>query len=329
MTLPNSRQLTRTWPYTRYKSFEASLRRAAGLWFAGRGYETHPKMGYCLARHDLWPKNLICEDVVEYIRQEQEKHRGEDSFPLHKYLHHGLSSQAMAFNLIGPLIVRNVLAPLKIAIEKLGTLWPDGKIDAVFEHDDRSVFNEDNGQPTSIDITLSGSCNSLFIEAKLVEREFGGCSVFAGGDCEGRNPYPERLGECYLHHIGRRYWQLLDELGFSEVALVRGAICPFANFYQFFREATFAFAKQGTFILLHDSRNPAFLRSTEDRKDHGGLWPFLYEAIPQNLRHRVGRLTIQMVVEAIQESGGHEDWIEDFKKKYGLGRSDRLSDGEI
>jgi hypothetical protein len=214
----------------------------------------------------------------------------------------------MAFNLIGPLIVRNDLGPLKIAIERLGIDWPGGDVAAVFEHDDRSVFNEDNGQPTSIDIILSGTCNSLFIEAKLVEREFGGCSVFAGGDCEGRNPYPDRLGECYLHHIGRKYWQRLDGLGFLEATLVNGAICPFANYYQFFREAMFAFAKQGTFILLHDARNPAFLRSTDDGMAHGGLWPFLYEAIPQNLRHRVGRLTIQMVVEAIQESGGHEDW---------------------
>jgi len=318
MKIPNSRQMAKTWPYTRYKSFEASLRKAAEQWFRERGHETHPKMGYCLARHDLWAKNLICEDVADYIRREQEKHLGEDSFPLHKYLHHGLSSQAMAFNLIGPLIVRNDLAPLKIAIEKLGVPWPEGKVEAVFEHDDRSVFNEDNGQPTSIDIILSGSCNSLFIEAKMVEREFGGCSVFTGGDCEGRNPYPERLGECYLHHIGRKYWQRLDELGFSEAALVKGAICPFANYYQFFREVTFAFAKRGIFILLHDSRNPAFLRSADDRNNQGGLWPFLYEAIPQNLRHRVGRLTIQMVVEAIQESGGHEDWIEDFKNKYGL-----------
>jgi len=134
-------------------------------------------MGYCLARHDLWPMNLICDDVADYIRQEQERHLGEDSFPLQKYLHHGLSSQAMAFNLIGPLIVRNDLGPLKIAIERLGIDWPGGDVAAVFEHDDRSVFNEDNGQPTSIDIILSGTCNSLFIEAKLVEREFGGCSV--------------------------------------------------------------------------------------------------------------------------------------------------------
>ena len=90
-------------------------------------------MGYCLARHDLWPMNLICEDVADYIRQEQERHRGEDSFPLHKYLHHGLSSQAMAFNLIGPLIVHNDLEPLKIAIERLGVEWPGGDVEAVFD----------------------------------------------------------------------------------------------------------------------------------------------------------------------------------------------------
>jgi POLQ-like helicase len=60
------------------------------------------KEGCCLARHDLCPQNIICEDVADYVRQEQKRLLGEDSFPLHKYLHHGLSSQAMAFNLIGP-----------------------------------------------------------------------------------------------------------------------------------------------------------------------------------------------------------------------------------
>ncbi len=318
MKLPNSRNLAGTWPYMRYKTFEASLRTAAEHWFNEKGQETHPKMGYCLARHELWPKNLICDDVVDYIRKEKDKKLGKDAFPLHKYLHHGLSSQAMAFNLFGPLIVRNDLAPLEIVIKKLGLDWPEGKVEPLFEYDDRDVFNEESGQPTSIDIMLAGSSRSIFIEAKLVEREFGGCSVFARGDCEGRNPYPERLGECYLHHIGRKYWDRLRELGFSEAPLVKGVICPFANYYQFFREATFAFAKKGSFILLHDARNPAFLRSTDDGKTYGGLWPFLYEAIPESLRHHVGRLTIQMVVEAIQESGGHEDWIQDFKKKYGL-----------
>jgi len=36
----NSRQLARTWPYTRYKSFEASLRKSAEQWFSERGCET-------------------------------------------------------------------------------------------------------------------------------------------------------------------------------------------------------------------------------------------------------------------------------------------------
>ena len=318
MAQANSRQLARTWPYTRYKKYEAAVRKAAEQWFSERGYKTHHKMRYCLADHDLWPKNIICEEVAEYICQEKDRLLGQDSYPLHKYLHHGLSSQALAFNLIGPLIVRNDLAPLKIVVQRLGIEWPSGKVKAAFEHDDRSVFNEDNGQPTSIDIVLTGESNSIFIEAKFVEREFGGCSVFAGGDCEGRNPYPEQLGKCYLHHIGREYWQRLDELGFSESELVKGAICPFANYYQFFREAAFAFTKRGSFILLHDERNPAFLKSTGDGETQGGLWPFLYEAIPEELRHRTGRLTIQMVVEAIQESGRHEDWIGEFKKKYGI-----------
>ena len=317
MKLQNSRQLARSWPHTRYKSFEDSLRQAAKEWFRDRKCEIHQRMDYCLARHDLWPQNIICKDVADYVLQEQKRRIGVGSFPLHKYLHHGLSSQAMAFNLIGPLIIRNDFGPLKIAIERSNIEWPGGEVKADFEYYEREVFNENNGQPTSIDIKLSGACESLFIEAKLVEREFGGCSVFARGDCEGRNPYPNKLNGCYLHHIGRNYWQKLDELGFSGATLVKGAICPFANYYQFFRETMFALLKQGVFILLHDERNPAFLRSKDDGIEYG-LWPFLYETIPQNLHHKVGKLSIQSVVEAIQKSGGHEDWIGDFRKKYGL-----------
>jgi len=37
MKIPNSRQMAKTWPYTRYKSFEASLRKAAEQWFGKRG----------------------------------------------------------------------------------------------------------------------------------------------------------------------------------------------------------------------------------------------------------------------------------------------------
>ena len=189
------------------------------------------RMRYCLKSHDSWPQNIICTDVAEYIRQEHEQNLGKDSFPLHKYLHHGLSSQAMVFNLEGPLIVRKDLEPLRVAVEKAGMPWPTGEVTAGFEYDDRAVFNEDSGQPTSIDLAISGDTTKIFIEAKLVEREFGGCSVFSGGDCDGRNPVSYRVDGCYLHHIGRNYWERMNEFCFGETAFTSGPICPFISYY--------------------------------------------------------------------------------------------------
>lgn len=123
MTETNSKQLARTWSFKRYKAFECELQGAAAEWFHKKGFDTHKRMAYCLKSHDIWPQNIICADVAEYIRQENEKNLGKDSFPLHKYLHHGLSSQAMVFNLVGPLIVRKDFAPLRVAIEKVGIAW--------------------------------------------------------------------------------------------------------------------------------------------------------------------------------------------------------------
>ena len=194
----NNRQLARTWPFKR------ELRDAAG-WFSNKGLATHARMRYCLKSHDSWPENIICTDVAEYIRQKHERNSGKDSFPLHKYLHHGLSSHAMVFNLVGQLIVRKDIKPLRVAIEKAGIPWPTGEVIAGFEYDDRAVFNEDSGQPTSIDLAISGETARIFIEAKLVEREFGSCSVFSGGDCDGKNPVSYGVDGCYLCHIGRKY----------------------------------------------------------------------------------------------------------------------------
>jgi hypothetical protein len=314
----SSRAMAKSWPYTRYKSFEESLRVSAASWFRAKGCPTHPRMNYCLLSHDLWSQNIICKDVADYIKQEKHRNLGKDSFPLHKYLHHGLSSQAMIFNLLGPLMVRGDVNILKNSFQKVGIDWPDGEIKTFFEHDDRLVFNEDSGQPTSIDAVVSGEKKSIFIEAKLVEKEFGGCSVFAGGDCEGRNPYPDNLDSCYLHHIGRKYWTRLDELGLSKSSIFRESICPFANYYQFFREVMFAFAKNGTFLLLYDERNPAFLRLHNNSQLQGGLWPFLEESIPKELRHLIGKISIQTIVEAIDGSGRHSDWILNFRQKYGI-----------
>lgn len=59
MTSKNSRHLAQTWPFARYKSYEGSLRKAAAQWFVNKGYNTDPRMNYCLDSHDLWPKNII------------------------------------------------------------------------------------------------------------------------------------------------------------------------------------------------------------------------------------------------------------------------------
>ena len=117
--------------------------------------------------------------------------------------------------------------------------------------------------------------------------------------------------------IGITAWKLI-KFDLDKTHLFDGEICPFANYYQFFREVLFALHQNGTFILLHDERNPAFLRRADDGTVQGGLWPFLYEAIPPRWQNRVGRLSIQSLVEEIGNSGRHNDWIGEFKAKYGM-----------
>ncbi|MEZ5358381.1 MAG: hypothetical protein R3F48_06075 [Candidatus Zixiibacteriota bacterium] len=317
MTDKSSKQLAKSWPYRRYNEFERELRDAAAKWFSKNKYATNTRMPYCLKSHGDWPQNIICEEVANYIHQQSEENKGKDSFPLHKYLHHGLSSQAMIFNLVGPLVVRDDLEPLRKVSENIGLPWPDGDIEASFEFDDRDVFNEDRRQPTSIDLAVCGEKSRVFIEAKLKENEFGGCSVFSGGDCDGRNPVLYGRDGCYLHNIGRKYWELMAKFGFDKTALASGPICPFTNYYQFFRETLFALKKNGCFVLLHDERNPAFLRASEYGCE-AGLWPFLTSFVPKEHAAKIGRVTIQQLVDKIEDSGRHHDWINEFKLKYGI-----------
>lgn len=95
-------------------------------------------------------------------------------------------------------------------------------------------------------------------------------------------------------------------------------ICPLANYYQFFREAIFALHNKGIFVLLYDERNPAFMRQSKQGGTTLGLWPFLQSFIPECKRDRIGAVTIQKVVAAITASGRHNDWIAEFKAKYGV-----------
>jgi hypothetical protein len=196
-------------------------------------------------------------------------------------------------------------------------MWPSLSQQAVFEYEDRSVFNEDSGQPTSIDLVI-GAPNvpgSLFVECKLVETEFGGCSVFKSGDCDGANPVGN-LSRCYLHFIGRRYWPLLSKHGFLAGPMSRDTTCVLANHYQFFRLVLFALEKGSTFVLLSDERSPVFF--PKGQMGERGLMPLLLRYVPKQACTRVGRLSIQDVVTSIATSGRHDDWLIDFKLKYGI-----------
>jgi len=313
----SSRRNAQTWPYPRHRDFDEKLRKSNAEWFAVHNYSVNPAMPYLLDQWDHWPQNIIIPEVTKYL-QEERKRRNEkkQGFPLHKYIHHGLSSQAMLFNLVGPLMVQNDLLPLKSAFETGGIDWPPEKVTPRFEVEDRKIFNEDTGQPTSIDLVIQGEneIRSLFIEAKLVEHEFSGCSVFGAGDCDGGNP-AQNFERCYLHHLGRKYWVLMKKHGFLNGLAGSSPICPFAMYYQFYRELIFAIESGGDFVLLFDQRNPTFFCG--ETTDKRGLMPFLHSFVPEEINCRIHFISIQQVVAAYYENGDFS-WLKEFEKKYGL-----------
>ena len=291
----NNRQLAQKWPFPRHKEFKQKLQRASTAWFKDRQFEAHPKMPYCLFKWSDWGNNIILKEVREYIQKcKAESENQGKPFPLHQYIHHGLSSQAMTFNLIGPQITRNDYSSL-IQILQIKGVSGASRIDhAHFEYEDREVFNEDAGQPTSIDIVLYDSTGNpiIFIESKLVEQEFGGCSVFSNGDCEGRNPIG-REENCYLHFIGRRYWDLMIKYGITTI-LKNERQCILLAHYQFFREVLLSLEKGGTFVLLSDDRSPVFHCKSDG--DQRGIMPLLIECIPSQYRNSIVSISIQELV---------------------------------
>jgi hypothetical protein len=312
----NSRQLAQKWQFPRYKTFEKEVRESASNWLKKKGFYINPRRPYCLSSLSDWKNNIILHEVADYIDDYKKQCEGNRKpFPLHKYVHHGLSSQAMAFNLIGPLITRNDLNPL-LSLLNHGENYSVQATSASFEHEDRKVFKEDAGQPTSIDVVLNNEDGQpvVFIESKFVEKEFGGCSVFAGGDCNGRNPLHNKSG-CFLHFIGRKYWDLIEKYGF-DVALKNEKQCIFVAHYQFFREVLFSIEKDGVFVLLSDERSPVFHCSVNGSDN--GLMPFLMEFVPEQYKNRILSISIQKLVGEIKKSVKHQDWICEFEAKYGL-----------
>lgn len=306
------------WSYPRHKEFRKELECAASSWFSDNKKPVGNKAPYILASHKDWPENIILPGVAEYELSEQasRSERGE-GFPLHRWIHHGLSSQAMLFNLVGPLILSKDFEPLRETLTAFDIPWPKGDVVVRFEIEDREVFCEWQVQPTSIDLAIEGvpESHAIFIEAKMVEQEFGGCSIFSDGDCDGQNPASDH-SLCYLHHIGRSYWERLDEFGFLVGPMKDSPVCLLAQYYQFFREILFTFVKDGYFILLVDRRNPTFSREG----DHGtrGLFPFLISFVPEEHRDRIRLVTVQDLLKSIQDSGRHNDWLGEFRSKYGI-----------
>ena len=315
--MTSSRRKARAWPYPRHRHYREEVEQGATAWFARRHLRVRPQTPYVLSHRDDWTENIIDSKVVRYVRQVQEERSKQGrGFSLHRWIHHGLSSQALLFNLIGPLIVRDELGVLGTVFARRGFQWPSGPIAAQLEYEDRAIFNEDYGQPTSIDLVLlnAGGQAFLFCECKFVEREFGGCSVYGDGDCDGRSPARD-FSLCYLHHIGRRYWELLDKHGFLGESLVNETTCILANHYQFFRNLLFALEYGGSFVLLSDERSPVF--DCDAPQGRRGLMPLLLSLIPEAIWPKVMTASIQQVVSAIKESGRHP-WIAEFERKYGL-----------
>jgi POLQ-like helicase len=318
LTLPDSNlEPVNSWPYPHHNLFESELQSYAESYFHQKGYTVRKKQPYILTERKQWRNNIILTEVAEFITSERNQRASQHvSFPLHGYIHHGLSSQAMLFNLVGPLVIRDDFEPIKEVIESKGVNLPKGKITAQFEFEDRKVFNETHGQPTSIDLVLYiDSVPSLFIEAKFVERKFGGCSVFKRGDCEGRNP-ASQLSFCYLHQMPRWYWKLMLKHNVLNNAWKNSPVCPLANYYQFFRVLLFALHYNGLFVFLHDQRNPTFYYKGPD--GYRGIFAFLVSMLPEELRSKIIEISTQELFKSIQKSGRHADWTSEFAEKYGM-----------
>jgi hypothetical protein len=307
-----------TEPYPNHAAFVAAVRRAIAAHFAARGLAVREDHDYVLADSGAWPANLLLPEVRDYI--DAEVRAGKDGrrsrFALNGQKHYGTSSQALLFNLVGPLIVRDDLEPLRDACAAAGIPWPAGAR-AAFEVENPEIFNERHGQPTSIDLVVRGATPGLpdlYVEAKFTEARFGGCSALARGQCatHGQNPLAD-ISQCYLHRIDHRYWQQLEAHGLIDEAHRAAPDCMLSVQYQFYRELLFALASGGVFVLLHDARSPIFMGAPRS------LLPDLIGQMPARLRDRIGALSVQQVVAAIRDSGRHADWIELFAEKYGLG----------
>ncbi len=305
---------TNAWPFPHGKEWEVDLRGQLAEYFKDEKFPISSRHPYILAKHSDWHKNIILDRVSKYIKeQKEERYKNQQSFPLHKWIHHGLSSQAFLFNLIGPLVVDEQWSIFDEILDKASIQLSTSITNAKFEVEDREVFKELQGQPTSIDLCLyTGDRERVFIEFKFTEKNFGGCSVFGDGDCDGRNPAND-FDLCYLHHIGRQYWERMQKHGLLTERMRNDSQCPFSTLYQFYRLILFALEKDGHFLLLYDERNPSFLVERDNMKR--GLFNLVYDTLPNKVKGKCHAFSVQSML-PILEKHPELEWTNELKKKY-------------
>ena len=286
-----------------------TLRKQAAQYFKSKGCAT-ARCGYILASRADWPKNIILRKVADYIesKKRQAQINGR-SFPLHKYIHHGLSSQACLFNLLGPLLVDGDYVTLKGILELSGLPLSGAITSAEFEFEDRKIFAESRGQPSSIDLHVkTDDDEAVFAEFKFTEVGFGSCSLYRKGRCDGANPRND-LNSCCLHKMGRTYMALMNRYG-----LLGGSdSCPFTEFYQAYRVLLCALENDGCFLLICDERNPAFWGCGEEVT--GEVYVRFRELLPPGIADKVFVLSIQRIVEHL-EKHLKPSWLLEFRRKY-------------
>jgi hypothetical protein len=287
-----------------YNEFRKEVENIAAKYFNDKGYKVQIKRPYILDKRENWSYNIILPEVADFIKKQAENSKKDNiPFPLHKYLHHGLSSQALLFNLFGEFVKDNDYEILSKILTNTNRNYK--KIQ--FEYYDRNVFNEITGQPTSFDLAIIGE-QPIFIEAKFVEQKFGTCSIFEKGDCDGLNPI-KQYDLCYLNIISRKYLQLLKKHNLDD-PYINDNICPLSIYYQFYREIIFAKEKNGYYCFVYDKRNPVFINNNR------GIFKILYDRLPNELKEIVILKSYQEIIKEMEQY--NIKWLNEFKIKYGV-----------
>ncbi len=307
------------WSYPRYSNFREEQNRIASEYFKSKKVDRDEKYTFILKNRKEWTEhNIILPAVANYIINERQRRitslSPSDPFPLHKYIHHGLSSQAMLFNLIcHPVLDKNYA--FFNDLFGFHDIMIDTSYTLKFEHSCRETFMEEQQQPTSFDFVVldeTKTKKNIFLEAKYVETEFGKCSTIENGECDGQNPISDP-DLCYLTHKGRTYWDKMKKHHLDDYYM-DSPICPLAIYYQFFREFLFALENNGYFVLLIDKRNPAFEKFGINGKR--GLIPTLFSRIPRRHQDQFKVIYIQDVLPVLEQHG--YTWVGEFRKKYGM-----------